>query len=125
MYPRDSRYLIFAGIVVVVNVVDAEPDTPPDFVFTKTALVKSLPEISAPLKSPFVKSYPLKSSSGPIMCRAVTLYPLVMALGCPAILLDWMRVKREFARFAPETSTLEMFTPEKSEPLKSTPGPTM
>ena len=115
------------GIIVVVNLVpaDPDPDTPPDFVFTKMALVKSLPEISAPLKSPSVKSYPLKSRFGPIMCRAVTLYPIVIALGRPAMLLDWMRVKREFAKFAPEMSTFVIFTPEKSEPLKSTRGPTM
>ena len=115
------------GIVSIVNLVpaDPEPETPPDFVFTKIALVKSLPEISAPLKSPFVKSYPLKSRFGPIICRAVTLYPLVIALGCPAILLDWMLMRREFVKFAPEMSTLAIFTPEKSEPLKSTPGPTI
>ena len=49
------------------------PLTFPDKVFVNTAFVKSLPEISEPLKSPFVKSYPLMSSPGPIKCRAVTL----------------------------------------------------
>ena len=111
--------------MVVVNSVSEEPVTPPDDVFVKIAFVKLLPEISTPLKLPFVKSYPRISSPGPTTCLAVTLYPVVIALGTPTTLLDLILVSTAFEMFAPDTSTALIFTPEKSAPLKLTPGPTM
>ena len=109
-----------------MNSVPEEPVTPPDDVFVKIAFVKLLPEISTPpLKLPFVKSYPLMSRRGPTMCLAVTLYPVVIALGTPTTLLDRILVSTTFDMFAPDTSTALILTPEKSAPLKLTPGPTI
>ena len=112
-------------MVVVVKSVPEDPETFPDDVFVKMAPVKTLLVMSAPLKSPFVKSYPAIFNLGPIMCPAVTLYPLVMALGIPYTYLDVMLVSTAFVRFAPLTSIDEINTPAKLAPLKSTPGPTM
>ena len=125
IYPCVNWYFMFSGCVVIVKRVEGEPVTPPDDVFVKIAFVKLLPEISTPLKLPFVKSYPLISSPGPTMCLAVTLYPVVIALGTPTTLLDRIRVNTAFDMFAPDTSTALILTPEKSAPLKLTPGPTM
>ena len=125
MYPFDSWYFTLSGMVVVVKIVSVDPETFPDDVFVKMALVKTLPVISAPPKLPFVKLYPIMFNRGPIMYPAVTLYPRVMALGVPYTCLDVMFVNTAFVRFAPLTSIDETNTPVKLAPLKSTPGPTM
>ena len=81
--------------------------------------------MSAPLKSPFVKLYPLISSPGPIICLAVTLYPGGRDAGIPSTLSDLILDKFDPLSFTLDKSTLLKVTPEKFDPVKSTPGPTM
>ena len=125
IYPFDNWYLIFTGSVVVVNRVCADPVTLPEDVFVNLALIKVLPVISAPLKFPFVKLYPLMSRPGPIMYRAVTLYPGGSDAGVPAIFSDRIRARFDPLNLTPDKSTPVIVISAKLEPVKSTPGPTM
>ena len=54
MYPFESWYFIFVGRVVVVKNVSLDPETFPDDVFVKMALVKLLPVISDDVSSGYL-----------------------------------------------------------------------